>query len=726
MKKHLRKLHQRGEPVAAAPIGSVAPIARKSNIPQAAFDWLVSKGITPPAENRLEIRNEGDTHEIYLTGSVGSSWYDDGGITAKEFRAAIGKIPNGKPITISLNSTGGAVGEGLDIYNAIKERRADVTVKISGYALSIASVFPLAAGKVISPKAAIWMIHLAWSWLQGNADDAEKFIQMMRTHDETLAGIYAESAAGRKIAKSKADFLTAMKAETWIKGADAMEWGLADETDTDEPEPAASAAAPQAGAQSLQSPATPPANQHNPQPPTKMNEPTPTAAAQPVAPTPAAPVAAAPAPAPVASASTGDSVSRAEFQKVLDALEAQKKSAVEAKILAFVQSGVITNDEASIYVNAALKDEAGTLAILNKKEPVYAGSVISVGISSNMPAADGVMQMPEIANIVNAHKDDKEGAFKKVLANWDAFYKKAEAMDRKRGATPMNANSITGFLTAFLLQGSLTPLQNKWAPLMALCRDYSTDPYKPLATATLKNPTAAASTLTDATSFNSGNSTVGALTATMHQYTQPFQISNTDLNSGLRMEDLVTINQAAFADKIISVALAPVTAANFTGTGVISSAAAFGFNELAFLQGQLQKANKKNLILDGAYIARVANTPGFFQQAGTVAGNPGAWSAFGWDGIYLNSNWTGAGTNVKGIALDPQAIFGIMGLPLTPVSGAGGGIFNVNTVTIPGVNVSVAIYTWWDVNTRTMWTSYDLVAGFGLGDATAGYLVTSA
>ena len=706
-------------------------INRKPNYPAAALDWFKKNNLTPPAENRLEVVNMGDDAvEINLLGSVGDSW-DESGITETDLRTAFDKA-KGKKIFLNVNSPGGYVSEGIGLYNAINSRRADVTCKITGYALSAASFFPLAASKVISPKNAIWMIHPAQWIAVGSASDMRKTADALDIHDASIIGIY-QKKTGKPVAEIKA----AMEKETWMTGEEAIAFGLAeaDPADTDDSQAAASAkldpgampeppaasilpTAPVAVTQSL-SPAVnpPPANNQTNNPPNKMNEPTPTAAAQPVVPVAAAPT------APVASASA---VSREEFDKVVAALAAQKKSAVEAKVLAFVASGHITNDEAPIYISAALNDEAGTLAILNKKEPALNGTVISMGGTINMPAAEGVMQLPEVANIVTAANGDKEVAFKKVLANWDAFYKKAEAMDRKRGVAPMNSNSITGFLTAFLLSGSLTPLQNKWAPLMAICRDYSTDPYKPLATATLKNPTAASATLTDATSFNSGNSTVGALVATMHQYTQPFQISNTDLNSGLRMEDLVTINQAAFADKIISVALAPVTAANFnTGNdAIISSAAGFGFNELATAQGLIQKANKKNLILDGAYMARVANTPGFFQQAGTVNGNPGAWSAFGWDGIYLNSNWTGAGANIKGIALDPQAIFGIMGLPLTPAGGFGG-VFNVNTITIPGINVSVAIYTWWDVNTRTMWTSYDLTAGFGLGDGTAGKLIAS-
>src|SRR5512146_1553217 len=101
-------------------------------------------------QNRLEVRNEGDEHELVLIGAIGKSWYDDSGITEQEVRDALKTIPKGKPIVIKINSEGGSVKEGLGIYNAIKDRRADISAKVTGYALSIASVFPLAASKVIS------------------------------------------------------------------------------------------------------------------------------------------------------------------------------------------------------------------------------------------------------------------------------------------------------------------------------------------------------------------------------------------------------------------------------------------------------------------------------------------------------------------------------------------------------------------------------------------------
>src|ERR1700744_3660157 len=179
-------------------------------------------------ENRLTVRNEGDAAEIVLIGAIGKSWWDDSGITEQEVRDALKSIPKNKPITISINSEGGSVQEGLGIYNAFKDRRNDITCKITGYALSIASVFPLAAGKVISPKSAIWMIHKAWNWDGGNADFKRQQADMLDAHDQTMAAIYAEHTG-----KSEAEILAAMAAETWIKGKDAVAWGLADEGDED-------------------------------------------------------------------------------------------------------------------------------------------------------------------------------------------------------------------------------------------------------------------------------------------------------------------------------------------------------------------------------------------------------------------------------------------------------------------------------------------------------------
>src|SRR5699024_11157947 len=66
---------------------------------------------------------------------------------------------NGQDVTIEINSPGGSVFAGSEIYTAFKSYKGNVTVKIVGLAASAASVIAMAGNTVqISPTAQI-MIH---------------------------------------------------------------------------------------------------------------------------------------------------------------------------------------------------------------------------------------------------------------------------------------------------------------------------------------------------------------------------------------------------------------------------------------------------------------------------------------------------------------------------------------------------------------------------------------
>lgn len=313
-----------------------------------------------------------------------------------------------------------------------------------------------------------------------------------------------------------------------------------------------------------------------------------------------------------------------------------------------------------------------------------------------------------------------------VLAEmWPQLYSDAIARDASRGFLPMAANTYSATLvTSFLESGSVTDLQNNWAPLRAFNVNYTTDPIKPLAPIVLKHVVSGSTAQTDATNFESGNSNVGVATATPHQYTVSFQVSNADLQSGLTMLDLIKVNTAAFANKLIEVATVPLTAAIFTVPPLISSAAAFGFSDLATLQGLLTKSPVKNLILDGSFIARIANMPNLLQKVGVLGGDENGWKAFGWDSVTANSDWAGAGSNVKGFACNPQAIAGITGLPIFPPASSSGAV-DIKTATVPGLGAKYAIFSWYNPSTRTLWASFDIVGAFKEVDTSCGVLVTS-
>ena len=66
---------------------------------------------------------------------------------------------NGQSIDVDINSGGGSVFAGSEIYTAIKSYKGDVTVRIVGLAASAASVIAMAGKKVMMSPTAQLMIH---------------------------------------------------------------------------------------------------------------------------------------------------------------------------------------------------------------------------------------------------------------------------------------------------------------------------------------------------------------------------------------------------------------------------------------------------------------------------------------------------------------------------------------------------------------------------------------
>jgi hypothetical protein len=295
-------------------------------------------------------------------------------------------------------------------------------------------------------------------------------------------------------------------------------------------------------------------------------------------------------------------------------------------------------------------------------------------------------------------------------------------------------NFAAGITTNFLIAGAITKLGPRCTALKAFARSNDVDPQKPLAAGVLKFNTAAqagSDTMVDATDFTgasndggaAGDSVLTGPTITVHQYSQPLHLTNAQLNSGIRMADLIEAKLGSFLSKIVQVVTAPITVANFSiNAPLVVSSAAFGFSDLANLQGQLQKSKIKNCLLSGQYLAQVSNTPGFFQKSGTLDGLEDAWRAFGWDLIGLNTEWTGADPYVQGFACNPQAIGVICGLPL---NAAENNVIQTGTAVLPGLDVAIQTNLWMDANARTMRATYDIMLGAELVDASAGVIVKS-
>lgn len=146
------------------------------------------------------------------------------GVTAKQFISDLKALGDVKDITVSINSPGGSVFDGLAIYNALRASGANVTVKVMGIAASIASIIAMAGKKIVMPENSFMMIHNPLNVIYGNADDMREMADILDKVGSSLVATYVA-----RTGKSEEEVKALMDAETYMTAAEAKELGFADE-----------------------------------------------------------------------------------------------------------------------------------------------------------------------------------------------------------------------------------------------------------------------------------------------------------------------------------------------------------------------------------------------------------------------------------------------------------------------------------------------------------------
>ena len=177
-------------------------------------------------------------NEILLYGPIGEDfWEPENSITAKSIMSQLADMTG--DVTVRISSGGGDVYAGIDIMNALKNYDGgEVTVIVESLAASAASFIAVGgADRVLMRSSSELMVHRAWTWVEGNADEVAKTLKDLERQDTKLANIYAAKAGG-----TVEDWLAAMSDETWYTADEAVAAGLADEVISEKstvPEPAA-------------------------------------------------------------------------------------------------------------------------------------------------------------------------------------------------------------------------------------------------------------------------------------------------------------------------------------------------------------------------------------------------------------------------------------------------------------------------------------------------------
>jgi len=160
----------------------------------------------------------GGAAEILLYDEIGTY-----GISAKDFANDLADFGELRQINLRINSPGGSVFDGNAIFNQLKQHPARVVATIDGLAASMASVIAMAADHIVMPENALMMIHNPWMVSMGDAVELRKNADLLDTIKTTLLGAYGRSMM------TDEEISQMMDTETWLTGADAVEFGFADE-----------------------------------------------------------------------------------------------------------------------------------------------------------------------------------------------------------------------------------------------------------------------------------------------------------------------------------------------------------------------------------------------------------------------------------------------------------------------------------------------------------------
>ncbi|MDS0981077.1 Clp protease ClpP [Staphylococcus hominis] len=178
----------------------------------------IVRNVTPVFRN--ETKN--NKHILTLSGTIANLSFLDDTISAKAVKDSLDDVK--EDIVIRLNSGGGDVFEGIEIYNYLKSLSNHITIEVTALAASAASLVAMAGDKIIVRTGANMMVHEASTMAFGNKSDIQKTLNALTAIDTSIVDIYHDRTG---LDRDEIDNLIAN--ETWLTADEAINKGFADE-----------------------------------------------------------------------------------------------------------------------------------------------------------------------------------------------------------------------------------------------------------------------------------------------------------------------------------------------------------------------------------------------------------------------------------------------------------------------------------------------------------------
>lgn len=185
--------------------------------------WITPQGSTAvsnPAGSWYSMRAgvQVGSVDLDLFGEIGAE-----GITAQQFANDLRALGDVSQINLRLNSPGGAVFEGMAIYNLLKHHKARKVGTVVALAASMGSVVLMACDERRIPANAMIMMHKPWGIQGGNAEAMRSYADQLDMFGASMMAAYTD-----RTGKTVEEIDALLSAETWMTGTQAVAMGFAD------------------------------------------------------------------------------------------------------------------------------------------------------------------------------------------------------------------------------------------------------------------------------------------------------------------------------------------------------------------------------------------------------------------------------------------------------------------------------------------------------------------
>lgn len=156
-------------------------------------------------------------------------WWGLSAVCPADIRQAIAENPADEEFTLEINSPGGSVFAGFEMYSVLRRASRDgvrIRAEVQSLAGSAASMAMVGADTVACSPVAQVMIHLPLTVTEGNQNVHRESVQMLESITESIIAGY-ERKVGNKT--SPAALRRMMDRETFLSARAALDAGLIDE-----------------------------------------------------------------------------------------------------------------------------------------------------------------------------------------------------------------------------------------------------------------------------------------------------------------------------------------------------------------------------------------------------------------------------------------------------------------------------------------------------------------